>query len=242
MIVDSLKRGIIAGGVGGLVYGIALALIGSPLIDQLDHGSHAHANHNHTVVSEITSIVINISSSVLWGVLLGAVFGVVYYLFEPSLPGTENVKVYVLAAAGFLTISGIPWLALPPVAPGVEQTLTADIRLIIYSSMMVLSIIICATSIVLFQYQYTQNNRSPITSTATAMAPFLLCLIPIFLISPNTATHSDQLTTVFQLFVVLGQCLLWILIATIYTKLRGRISNGLASSLDNSGNNWKVDG
>lgn len=241
MIVDSLKRGIIAGSVGGLVYGIDLVLIGSPLIEQLEHANHVHTNHNHTGMSELISIVINISSSLLWGVLLGAVFGVVYYLFEPSLPGTENVKVYVLAAAGFLTVSGVPWLALPPVAPGMEQTLTADIRLIIYSSMMVLGIIICAISIALFQYHYTQKNRGPIAAIAIAMTPFLLCVIPIFLIPTNIATPSDQLTTIYQLVVVSGQFLLWILIATIYTKLRGRINNEPAPSLDESSNEWKTD-
>lgn len=231
MIADSFKRGIAAGGVAGLAYGLFLALVGSPLVEHMGHAAHDHAGHGHEhgAVSELMTGAVSVGSGVLWGVLLGAAFGVAYYLFEPSLPGTGSMKAYVLAGAGFLVVSGVPWLALPPVAPGAEQVLAVDARLVIYGAMMALGAAICALSIAL--YGRTRSEHGPFAAVGIAATPFALCLIPIVLVPASVVGGPEGLALAFRWLVVLGQIALWAVLAGVYGRLDRR-ADGAAPSLD----------
>lgn len=234
MITDSFKRGIAAGIVAGLAYGLFLALVGNPLVEYLEHAGHGHG-HEHgpgpAAVSELTAAVVSVGSGVLWGILLGAAFGVAYYLFEPSLPGAGTTKAYVLAGAGFLTVSGVPWLALPPVAPGAEQALATDVRLVVYGAMMAFGATICVLSVGL--YRYVRHEHDAFTGHAAGIAamPFALCAIPILLVPVTVSGGSGGLATAFQWLVVLGQVALWTIIAAVYGGLDRR-ADGTAPSLD----------
>lgn len=228
MITDSFKRGTAAGIVAGLAYGSFLALVGNPLVEYLEHAGHGHG-HEAGTVSELTAAVVSVGSGVLWGILLGAAFGVAYYLFEPSLPGAGTTKAYVLAGAGFLTVSGVPWLALPPVAPGAEQVLATDVRLVVYGAMMALGAAICALSITL--YGRTRSERGPFAAAGIAAMPFALCAIPILLVPATVSGGSGGLATAFQWLVVLGQIALWTITAAVYGGLDRR-ADGTAPSLD----------
>lgn len=241
MIIDSFKRGISAGIIAGLAYGLFLALVANPLVEYLEHAAHNHASHGHDhgAVSELTTAVVGVGSGVLWGILLGAIFGVAYYLFEPSLPGTGDTKAYVLAAAGFLTVSGVPWLALPPVPSGTDQVLATDVRLVIYGATMVLGATICSLSLTLFQY--TRNQRDPFAATGIALSPFLLCAIPIIFIPTNILGSSGGLTAVFQWLVVFGQVALWTLLAGVYSRLMRRTNDEVVLSLDNLDDDLTTD-
>jgi predicted cobalt transporter CbtA len=222
MIVDSLKRGIAAGVVAGLAYGLFMALVGNPLVEHLEHLAHHDHGHGHDhahAVSELTTAVVSVGSGVLWGILLGAAFGTAHYLFEPSLPGVGSVKAYTLAGAGFLTVSGVPWLALPPVAPGTEQALATDTRLLIYSGLMVLGALTAALSVA--SYKRVRKKRGPLLSVAVAATPFALCAIPILLVPTNTLA-APELAGVFVWLVVLSQVALWTIIASVYATLDRR--------------------
>lgn len=231
MISDSFKRGIAAGVVAGVAYGLFLALVGNPLVEHMEHAAHDHGGHGHEhgAVSELTTAIVSVGSGVLWGVLLGAAFGVAYYLFEPSLPGAGSTKAYVLASAGFLTVSGVPWLALPPVAPGTEQALATDVRLVIYGTMMALGATICALSIGLYG-RVRDEHGSPV-AIGIALTPFVLCVIPIALVPTNVLAVPGGLAIAFQWLVVLGQVALWTILAGIYVRLDRR-ADGTAPSLD----------
>ncbi|WP_245944374.1 CbtA family protein [Haloplanus salinus] len=66
----------------------------------------------------------------------GAVFGVAFYLLEPVVPGSGATKSYVLGAADIVTVSGVPWLVLPPAPPGVGGSLPTATRLALYGASM----------------------------------------------------------------------------------------------------------
>jgi drug/metabolite transporter (DMT)-like permease len=234
MIVDSLKRGITAGVVAGLAYGLFMALVGNPLVEHLEHLAHHDHGHGHDhahAVSELTTAVVSVGSGVLWGILLGAAFGTAYYLFEPSLPGVGSAKAYILSSVGFLTVSGVPWLALPPVAPGTEQALATDTRLLIYGGLMVLGALIAALSVAF--YKRVREQHGPVPSVAAAVTPFALCAIPILLVPTNTLA-TPELAGAFVWLVVLSQVALWTIIASVYTTLDRRAERTApsASELD----------
>ncbi len=92
MLVDYLERGVLAGVIAGLAYGLYMALVANPLLGYMetvaegsehgDHasaGEHAHAAGEHAheagehahAVSEATTAAVSIGSGVLWGILLG---------------------------------------------------------------------------------------------------------------------------------------------------------------------------
>ncbi len=219
MIGNSFERGVAAGLVAGLAYGLFLALVGNPLVEHMEHAAHDHGHEHGHAVSELTTAVVSVGSGVLWGVLLGAAFGVAYYLFEPSLPGAGSTKAFVLAGAGFLTVSGLPWLALPPVAPGTEQALATDVRLAIYGGLMILGATIAALSIAL--YGRARAERGRFGAAALALVPFALCVIPVVLVPTNVVAAPD-LAGAFGWLVVLGQVALWTILAGVYARLDRR--------------------
>ncbi|PSQ32444.1 hypothetical protein BRD09_03565, partial [Halobacteriales archaeon SW_10_68_16] len=141
MLRSYVERGVLAGAAGGLTFGLFVAVVGNPLVGYVEELGHAGDGGHQAAEGFLSETVTNLGSvggGVLWGLLLGAIFfGAVYYFLEPAIPGEGATKRYVLAGAGFLTVSGAPWLALPPVAPGMEQSLPTQTRLLIYGGMMI---------------------------------------------------------------------------------------------------------
>lgn len=219
MLWDSLRRGLAAGLVAGLAYGLFVALVGNPLVEYLaghaTHAGHDHAGHADAV-AELTTAAVSVGSAVLWGLFLGAAFGVAYYLFEPALPGGEG-RPYLLALAGFLTVSGVPWLALPPVPPGVGQALSMDTRILIYLGSMGLGALVCALAVA--GYNRTRSKGRSV-GIAAAAAPFALLAVPVLVVPANALGGLPaELATAYRWLVVLGQLALWLVLAAAYVRL-----------------------
>ncbi len=229
-----MTRGVKAGLVAGLAFGLLVALVANPLVafaDELGHegghatdGQHAdhHAAHDGAVSAAVTNAVSAVSG-VLWGVLLGGVvFGVAFALLEPAIPGTGAAKSYVLAAAGFLTVSGAPWLALPPQPPGAEQTLPTATRLPLYAGMMVAGALACLLAGAL--YLRVRERRGRVVATVAASLSLGLLAVPAALAPTNEVTHSlpAALSSGLVGLVVLGQAFLWLALAAVHARLRRR--------------------
>jgi hypothetical protein len=235
MLAAYLKRGVKAGVVAGLVFGLLLALVANPLVafaDELGHGgSHAVGDHHEgsggdqhdSVVSMTVTNGVSILSGVLWGVLLGGVvFGVAYYVLEPAIPGTGGTKSYLLALAGFITVSGAPWLVLPPQPPGVEHVLSTEMRLVLYGGMMVAGALVC--SFAGFVYGRLRDTHGRTTAAIVAMLSLCLLAIPAALSPVNGVERSlpSELAIGLTGLVVFGQALLWLLLAGTHARLRRR--------------------
>lgn len=243
MLTTYLKHGVLTGVIAGLVFGLLIAVVANPLVgfaDEFGHGDdhtvgqhHEHATGEHheesggeqheSIVSMTVTNGVSIISGVLWGVLLGGVaFGIVYYFLEPAIPGTGGTKSYFLAAAGFITVSGAPWLVLPPQPPGVEQALPAETRLVLYAGMMVAGALVCLLAGSVYGRLRDRHGRK--TAAAVAILPFGLLAIPVAL-SPVNAVESSlpsELATGLVGMSVFGQALLWLLLAGTHARLRHR--------------------
>lgn len=221
------KRGVTAGSIAGMGYGTLMAAVGNPLTRYVD--AVAHHDHSHEaapVVSETTTALVGIGSGVLWGIFLGAAFGVVYYLLEPSLPGTEGTRPYVLAGAGFLTVSVAPWLALPPTAPGMEQQLTTTPRLVLYGGMMLAGGALAVFGIGV----YTKlAPRRRVAGGLVGLAPIVVAIAVVPQLTPAAASAGDlpgTLVVTYQGMIVSSQAGLWLVLAGGYSWLArtGRFS------------------
>ncbi|SDY34619.1 CbtA family protein [Halopenitus persicus] len=277
MLAEYLIRGVKAGAVAGLVFGLFVAVVAAPTVafaDELGHGdaaieatdggvegghAHEHAGddgHSHESgghagdeghahedgVSGTVTTVVSVASSVLWGVLLGAVvFGAGFYLLEPLLPGTpgSGVRQAVLAGLGFIAVSGAPWLVLPPRPPGVASSLPVGTRLELYGGMMVLGAACGLTALWAFDRlrhdesgvdgadgadDAGDDRRSTALAAAGALAPFGLLGVAAFL-APTASAESTLPTTLSTGLVgmtVFGQLLLWATLAGAHAWLRRR--------------------
>jgi predicted cobalt transporter CbtA len=218
MATDHLERGALAGVAGGLVYGLFVATVGNSFIAGLETFEHGHGGGG-PVVSELTTAAASVGGGVLWGLLFGiGVFGMAYYLFEPALPGDGAVKRLTLAAAGFLVVSGAPWLVLPPQPPGVEQALPTETRLLWYGGMMVAGAMV--VGLCGLAYRRTTGRRTPVT-VAAALVPLGLLAVPMALAPANPVTGDVPagLVTAYQWTVVFGQLLLWATLAAVHAWL-----------------------
>ncbi|WP_424002249.1 CbtA family protein [Haloarcula salina] len=219
MATDYLERGAVAGVAGGLVYGLFVATVGNAFTAGLETFEHGHGHGGGPVVSELTTTVASVGGGVLWGVLFGvAAFGMAYFFLEPALPGTGATKRLALAGAGFLTVSGAPWLVLPPQPPGVEQALGTDARLAWYAGLMVLGALIAVLAGL--AARRTADRHAVVRLAATA-APLALLAIPVIL-APANPVHGDvpaSLVAAYRWTVVFGQLLLWTTIAGVHAWL-----------------------
>jgi hypothetical protein len=229
MFAAYLKRGVKAGLVAGLVFGLFVALVANPLVAYADELNHTEAEHTHadaadghghgSAVSAAVNKTVSVVSSGLWAVLLGGVFfGGAFYFLEPVVPGTGATKSYVLGGAGFVTVSGAPWLVLPPVAPGAEQSLPASTRLLLYGGMMVAGALVCLLSGGV--YNRVQESNGPLLAAVAGVAPLALLAIPVVLVPTNTVqgSLSPTLRTGLTGLFVFGQLLLWTLLATLHAR------------------------
>jgi hypothetical protein len=222
MFAAYLVRGVKAGLVAGLVFGLFVALVANPLVayaDERAHGGHDHGDD--AAVPTAVDRTVSVVAGGLWAVLLGGVFfGVVFYVLEPAIPGTGAVKSYVLAGAGFVTVSGAPWLVLPPVPPGVEESLPTSTRLALYGATMVAGALVCLLSGGV--YARLRASTGPAVAAAGALVPFgPLALLA--LAAPTTAVQGTLAPTLRAGLVglaVFGQVLVWLLLAAAHARLR----------------------
>ncbi|ELY39263.1 CbtA family protein [Natronorubrum tibetense] len=237
MIYDYLQRGVLAGVVAGLAYGLYVAVVANPLSEYLHdaghgHGDHGHDDHSHEhghahehaehAVSETTTALVSIGSGVLWAIFLGGLFAIALYFLEPALPGPDGVKAYVLAGAGFVTVSATPWLVLPPAAPGAEQLYTIDMRLAIYVGLVALGAIVSATAILAYR---RTAPRQPALRVVAAAVPIVAVAAVLPLATPTIVTHpelSGDLVSAYQALAVLSQAAVWALLAGSFNALRRR--------------------
>ena len=230
MLATYLQRGVVAGLIVGLGYAAYMIFVGNPLTEYVHDAGHGHAGHGHGhdhaghahVVSETTTVIVSAGSAVLWSIFIGGVFAVALYLFEPALPGSETIKPYVLAAAGFLTVSAVPWLVLPPAAPGADHAYGIDARLGLYVGLVALGAVTVIASVV----AYDRGVRHGVGfGFAIGALPILAVAGLLTLATPTVTTHPDlsaELVTAYQGLAVLSQAALWLSIAATFAGLRRR--------------------
>lgn len=211
-----LRRGAIAGLVGGLAYGLFSGVVGNRLIA----AAEAYEHHGGAAaVPEPVTLVGSAIGGAIWGLLLGiAVFGVGYYVLEPAIPGRGATKNFLLGAAGFLTVSGAPWLVVPPQPPGVEQALPTRMRIALYVGMMVAAALACGLAGYVYGRLRAEGRARAVIGAAAALA---LLPVPVWLApaNPTSGPVPADLAAAFRASVVAGQIGLWAVMAGVHSRL-----------------------
>lgn len=227
-----LVRGSVAGVAGGLAFGLFVALVGTPLVAaaELFEEGHGHAPAVGHGVATATSVL----GGVLFGLLLGAaVFGVAFYLFEPAIPGAGATRSYLLGAAGFVTVSGAPWLLFPPQPPGVEAALTTEVRVAWYGAMALTGALACGLGAVAYR---RLRERGRAVAVLGGVAPLGL-VAAVALAGPATAGSGGPpaaFVAAYRAVVVAGQVGLWVVLASAHAWL-GRRGTDAVTATDLAG-------
>ncbi|WP_299236248.1 CbtA family protein [Natronomonas sp.] len=232
MIQQYFQRGVGAGAVAGLAYGAYMALVGNPLsehVHEAGHGAdHTHAGaaeHAHEAgpaVSEATTAAVSAGSGVLWGVLLGGVFAVAFYLFEPALPGRPETKAYVLAGVGFFSVSATPWLVFPPAAPGAEHLYGIEVRIAAYLGLVAVGLAVSAAAVAAYR---RVGSERPGLGLVAAAAPVSAAALLLSTLAPQTVISPElpaDLLAAYRGLTVLTQAGLWLVIAAAFSRLQRR--------------------
>lgn len=241
MLAAYLTRGVKAGLVAGLVFALFMAVVANPLViyaDEMNHaageghghsGAHGHeeGGHAESTVSIAANKAVSVLSSGLWAVLLGGVvFGIAFYFLEPAIPGSGATKSFVLGAAGFITVSGAPWLVLPPAPPGVQQSLAVNTQLLLYGGMMVAGAVTCLLSG--YVYNRVSASSGRLLAGVAALVPFSLLAVPTVLAPTNVVGGelSPDLQAGLIGLIVFGQALVWLALAASHALLRANDKSG----------------
>ncbi|WP_306059057.1 CbtA family protein [Natronococcus wangiae] len=222
MPYEYLRRGVLAGVVAGLAYGSFVAFVANPFGEYLRHARHDHVHEHARGVSETTAAVVSVGSGVLWAIFLGGVFALALYVLEPALPGRGTASAFVLAGAGFLTVSVTPWLVLPPAAPGAEQLYGVETRLAIYAGLVALGAVVSAVAIVTYAYA---APRHPALGVVAGGVPIVTVAIVLPWLTPTIVTHPGlpgELVSAYRGMVVLSQAAIWATLAAAVGWLQRR--------------------
>lgn len=226
MIMTYLRRGVTAGGVAGVAYALYVAFVAAPFIEHLEHAhrGHDHAHHAESahVVSETTTLLVSVAGGTLWAIFLGGVFALGLYILEPALPGGETVNAAVLAGGGFLTVSAVPWLALPPAPPGAEYLYDVESRAAIYVGLVALGAL---TSVASVAAHARVAPRHRLLSLLAGAVPLFAVAVGVLTLTPSIVSHpgvSADLVSAYRGMVVLSQTLIWAIVAATFVGLRRR--------------------
>jgi predicted cobalt transporter CbtA len=224
MIFDYLQRGAIAGTIGGSVYGLYVAAVGNPIVNYIEGLVHEGHDHTHdpsseTLVTEGLMQAVSIGTSIAIGILFGIVmFGVVYYFLEPALPARKES--FLLGIMGFLIISGIPWLVLPPKAPGVEMEMATRTALWLYGGLMGTAVVACLFGGYAY---YRVASQSSSIAAIIGIITFIVVVGVVVVLAPAPEYNSDlpsDLETTYIRVVAIGQVGLWGVTAAAHEKLK----------------------
>lgn len=242
-LTDALRRGLLAGAAAGVAFGLFLAVVATPMIglseslagaesdvthegeghhEATEHdGGHGAEGHDHGgAVPGAVASGVSLLGAVALGMLAGAAVGGAHHVLEPALPGGPDARSYTLAGAGFLIVSGAPWLALPPVPAGAEEALPVDTRIAMYVGMMAAGALAVTCSLVAAR-RLSERGRA----AAVVAAALPLCALPVvaWLLPANpVAGVPPELVAAYRGVVLTGQLLLWGLVAGVHARLLGR--------------------
>lgn len=248
MLATYLVRGAKAGLVAGVVFGVFLAVVVTPVIGVAEslehhgeeHGTGADAAGHAPAVPAVVGAVTSVLAGVAWGVLLGVVvFGGVFYLVEPTLPGGDAVRRAVTAGAGFLTVSGAPWLVLPPLAPGVERVVTVPVALRWYAGAMVVGGVLSVAAWLVYGRVRAASGR--VAGWVAALAVLTpLAALPVFSPASLGVVVATPTAAAMAGVTVFGQLAVWATMAVTHVRFSRHatdvstdlVADGTAASAD----------
>jgi predicted cobalt transporter CbtA len=216
-----LKAMVVAGLVAGATLAAFHSFLTEPVIDQAIAFEEAQAEHEEKAappVARDTQKAGLVVGSVLYGVFVGLIFGGVYYLAQPALPGGRALtRAVLLALAAYWLVALLPFLKYPANPPGVGQPETIEYRQALYVGFLLLSIVggLAAARL--------GRRARPRWLVAVGYAVFAFALYVLMPANPDPVSMATEVVSSFRLLSVVGLSLFWLVLGLGFGLLVERL-------------------
>ncbi len=228
-----LKAVIIAGLASGLLLGLFHFMLTEPVIDRaiaLEEAAMApgQASQYLPLVSRGVQKVMLVVGSVLYGLLVGAIFAVLFALLRRSLPGRwPDIKAVALAGLLWWSVALLPFLKYPANPPGVGDSDTIYYRQTIQFSFVVLSALTVVVAGVTYRLLGKQwRNPGLRRPVLTGLLYGILTILLFVLMPPNPdpITAPAELVWDFRIRSLAGQVFFWAVLGVTSALLLKRLA------------------
>lgn len=222
-----LKSGALAGLAGGGALAVVLRLVGEGPIGQAV--AIEHARHRGAPMAEMfsrgTQQIGGMAGALVYGLALGAVFGVVFAALRHRLPGRDDwYRALSLGALAFVTVFLVPFLKYPANPPAVGDPETIGRRTALYVVVLVWSFVATfaagRTNRWLRARPIPDHRRLPaVTGVYVAIVVVAFIVLPG---TPDAVTAPATLVWHFRMASVAGSATLWAVTGAVFGWLRMR--------------------
>ncbi len=229
----SLKYGVLAGLAAGLILGILLFVFQEPLIDRAicyeQTGGPTCAVQDEMVPRVYQKLVL-VAGLPIVGLGFGLFFALIYGSFHPYLPGrTTRAKVLVLALLAWIVFPLLPSIRLPPLPPGVANTMGPNERGMWFGLIALGGALGIGLGFALYHLLVRRDasKRGHMKAGIAALAVMaIVAAIPILLF-PGTVLSGASLVEPslilrYQVTTIVADGIMWLVLGYVYSYLRTR--------------------
>jgi predicted cobalt transporter CbtA len=234
-LASALRRGALAGILGGLAGAVTLLTLGERSIAQaidLETSRAAPGEAHEELFTRTTQVIGGSLGLALYGLFLGIVFGVVFAAVQHRLgSGPAWRRARRLAALAFVAVFLVPFLKYPANPPAVGDPDTVNQRTIAYVSMVAVSILAVLLAAVLHERLARRGMPEWYAQPAAALVWLATVAVAFVALPPNPDAieiPADLLWS-FRLASLGGQAAFWAVAGTAFAVLCARADRPVAS-------------
>jgi predicted cobalt transporter CbtA len=212
-VLTSLRRGLIAGAVGGLLAGLFGYLLAEPLMDRAvdmeSARSAAAGEHTVETFSRNTQHLGFLGATLAVGLAIGILYAVVHRLVQQ--PGADPWAAALrLGAAGFFALSLVPFLRYPANPPGTGDAATIDARSSAWTASLVIGLVGVAVAGLLAR-QVAEKGIRPSLRQLMVVGVLAATIALTFVLPDNTDPINAPIDLIwqFRLLSIATLALLW---------------------------------
>ena len=217
----ALRRGVVAGAVGGLLAGLFGYLLAEPVMDRavrLESARRLAAGDDSAeAFSRHTQHVGFVVATLLTGVALGVLYAVVAVLLE-RVPGDPWRRAWRLGGAAFFALTLVPFLRYPSNPPGVGDSATIDQRSRLYLVSLLVGLVGACTAALVSR---SLADRAAPTRQLSIAGVLVATVALTFVLpsDPDPLTVPAGLLWTFRLLSLGTLLLLWVGLSATYGLL-----------------------
>jgi hypothetical protein len=237
-----LVRGALAGVAGSVASVLVLILLGESSIRraiELEEARAVPGEAHEEVFSRTTQIIGGAAGLILFGVVAGLVFGVVFAATRHRLgPGPDWRRARRLAAATFVGIFLVPFLKYPANPPAVGDPDTINQRTLAYVSMLVISVLALVLAVAVHDRLAARGMGEERSQPLAALA--WLAVVGVAMVAlpanPDEITIAADLLWSFRMSSLAGQAAFWAVAGTVFGLLsvRATATSGVTAAPETS--------